>query len=136
MRRRLLASINFLALLLFAAAVFYGATRLFGRYLDVPAELHPDEPGKVSQLVEGDRNYYHPQLMLETALLVMQRERTPPEDRAAVLQAGRWGSAYLAAGAVVLLAVTGYFAAGWAGAVCVAVTTGLCPALLAHARYL
>jgi hypothetical protein len=126
-------------LLLFAAvsvAVVVGAYRLFDRNNQQPTFYHPDEPGKVGQLLRPERNFNHPQLMLETALLWMRWHETPANDPDAALAAGRSASAALAAGAVLMLAWAGFAAAGWTGFVLVAITGGLCPALLAHARYL
>ncbi|HEX8340137.1 MAG TPA: hypothetical protein VF624_04445 [Tepidisphaeraceae bacterium] len=130
------AALKVLLFLALSAAIGLAAFRLFDRNNAQPSFYHPDEPGKVAQLMSDGRNFRHPQLMLETAKLWIGWRGASLSDQTAVLAAGRSGSASLAAAAVVLMAWAGFAAAGWTGFILVAITGGLCPALLSHARYL
>jgi hypothetical protein len=82
---------------------------------DFPADFHPDEPGKVRQILEGEYNYHHPLLMLRAAELAVQWQDAGDDPKRIVL-AGRQVSALAASAAVLCLvlvagALGGNFAA-------------------------
>lgn len=119
---------------------------IYTRANDFSIDYHPDEGGKVNQVISGRRNYRHPQLMLEVATIVSTikgerpilgtREDPLPEDEARVVTTGRSVSAGFAAAAVVVLALTAYRAAGgWAMAI-TAACVGLCAPLIVNAHYM
>lgn len=86
-----------------AIVTFAGSLALFTRHHDFPYYYHPDEMGKVNQVLTHTRNYNHPLLLLS---LTQASETIAPGEKspqAAVIR-GRWVSACLAAAAVALLA--------------------------------
>lgn len=104
-----------LALVLFAVSL-----ALNTRHNDFPYTYHPDERGKVVQLIEKTRNFHHPLLLLtatDWAARLTFTERTPQN----LVVVGRWVSAAFAAGSVVALALTAWLLygglAGWAAGV-------------------
>ncbi|HEY0009901.1 MAG TPA: phospholipid carrier-dependent glycosyltransferase, partial [Tepidisphaeraceae bacterium] len=136
MRKALHSMLHFAGLLLASIGLFVGCATMYSQHISFPKEYHPDEPGKIDQLQSDKRNFFHPQLMLESTLLLAQWEQTPIDSADALILTGRRTSGYFSAGAVVLLMLAGFFAAGWPGAILVALAAGLCPPLLAHSRYL
>lgn len=114
------------ALIIFLA-VFAAGLAVFSRHNDFPFYYHPDEPGKVGQLIGNKRNFHHPMLMLTTADAA-RRIALPGEmkkDRQQVAHVGRWviaGFAALAAAALAALATNahGWLAGIGVGALCVA----------------
>jgi hypothetical protein len=104
--RRLLAW----ALLLFAACLALDA-----RHRDFPFFYHPDEPGKVEQVLKGDWNFHHPMLLLATARVVVDAADVPRTEQA-VVEAGRLVSATFMAIAVVALSLLAYAWRGWPAA--------------------
>lgn len=108
------------ALALFAACLF-----LHTRHHSFPYFYHPDEPGKVEQVMTGDWNFHHPMLLLATTRAVVQLAGVPLAEQP-VVEAGRWVSAAFTACAVVALSVLAFAWRGWAAAI----GTGL--ALLGH----
>jgi hypothetical protein len=97
------------SLLLFALCFYSGF-----RHHTFPYFYHPDEPGKVEQLIkEKDKyNYHHPMLLIGTAQLVTDVLRTPTKPQAMV-EVGRGVSAAFMAGAVVMFALLAYLWRGW-----------------------
>lgn len=78
----------------------------FGRNLDFNGYVHPDEPNKVRQILEGNYNFHHPLLMLDSVRLITAI--TGQRDYDDVMLAGRRTAASYAALAVALLVlVTG-----------------------------
>lgn len=84
------------------------------RHNDFPWYYHPDEPGKVEQVL-GTRplNFHHPMLLLNTAKAAVSVLGVAREPQA-VAEAGRCVSAMFTALAVVALALLGYVWRGWA----------------------
>ncbi|MGN6505906.1 MAG: hypothetical protein ACTHM6_10120 [Tepidisphaeraceae bacterium] len=115
--------------------LWFGVLKLNTIHNDFPLDYHPDEGSKAEQLVTNTRNYNHPQLMLEAALLVMPK-LTPPMDYDDVTKQARVVSAMFVASAVVLMALAGAVTAGPMGFVAVAICTGLCPSLIQAGHYL
>ncbi len=98
--------------------VFFAGTR----NNHFPYFYHTDEPSKVEQLLSGERNFYHPALMLNATTTVAKFFRVPAERQRMVIT-GRCVSAYFAALAVAGFALVarqlGGLRAGWlAGIFC------------------
>ncbi len=126
-----------------ALVVFAIAFTLYTRHNDYPARLHPDEPSKIAQLLEGQWNFFHPQLLLTTTRVADRLIRPAGQDpweyvdtgwgsipigpRAQrTVEVGRWVSAGFAAGAVAFLAWAVALAYGrGAGAAAAAVALGV-----------
>ena len=87
-----------------AAALFAGTLALNTRHNDFPFSYHPDEPGKVGQIIKGSRNFHHPLLLLSTTEYA-SRLGFVPRTPQPIVQTGRWVSAAFAAGSVVALAL-------------------------------
>lgn len=91
-----------------AVALFAFTLVLHTRHNDFPFTYHPDEGGKVTQVLVGSRNYHHPLLMLQTATYA-SRLAVLPKDPQVIVQTGRWVSAGFAAGSVVALALLAWW---------------------------
>lgn len=98
-----------------AIALFVGSLLLFTRDNGFSFSYHPDEDGKTFQIIQRERNYHHPLLLLNVTDLAVHLARVPLTSQAVVV-AGRWVSAAFAAGAVAMLAVVGFFRGGWIAA--------------------
>jgi hypothetical protein len=98
------------SLFLFAACLF-----LQGRHRDFPSYYHPDEPGKVEQVLTGEWNFHHPMLLLASARLVVEGAGIP-RDEQSVVEAGRLVSAVFMSVAVVALSLLAYAWSGWPAA--------------------
>jgi hypothetical protein len=122
----------------FALALVLASVSLwiFTRNNDFPQDYHPDEPGKVAQLVHPAqvRNFNHPLLMLEAANAGRIALGVHNDERA-VLIIGRWTSAALAAIAVLGLALAGYCFGGYQGFLLCGGMVALCPALAVYAHF-
>jgi hypothetical protein len=131
-RRRLLVVAPFALALLLASASLW----MFTRNNDFPLDYHPDEPGKVAQLMHPAqiRNFTHPLLRLEAANVVRIGLGVHNDERAIAI-AGRWTSAALAAILVFALAIAGYFCAGYQGLLMCGAMAALCPALDVYAHF-
>jgi MFS family permease len=116
---------------------FCACFNAYRAYHTFPAEWHPDEPGKAAQILSptGERNFNHPELLLEITQVLTDWLRTP-RDVQAVVEVGRQVSAAFAALAVVAFALCGYLAARIWGFVLTGTTTALCPFLIGHSRYM
>lgn len=115
-------------LLLFAGwcvLLFAATLGLHTRSNTFPYYYHPDEPGKVEQVM-GVRpwNFHHPMLLLAATkgAVVLTGEQDPQ----AVVESGRWVSAGFTSLAVVAFSLLGFLWRGWV----VGVLTGL--TLLLH----
>ena len=98
---------------------------LYTRHNDFDFYLHPDESGKVKQVLKNKRNFNHP-LMLITVSRWIHKLDGGKRDLARIAIAGRTASALFSTGAVVALALLGRrlgrasgfrgaeIAAGWA----------------------
>ncbi|MDQ3624890.1 MAG: glycosyltransferase family 39 protein [Verrucomicrobiota bacterium] len=101
-----------LTLALWALLLFAACYLLHTRHNHFPYFYHPDEPGKVEQLLSRDWNYNHPMLLLSTTRLTLDMAGVGSSEQA-VVEAGRRVSAAFAAGAVVLLALLAWQWRGW-----------------------
>ena len=120
---------------LFCALLFVLCLWLFTRNNTFPVGFHPDEGGKVQQVVYDERNYRHPQLMLE-ATQIWMRFAEIPDDTQSVVIAGRQVAAFFGALSVAMLSLTAYLCAGWWGLVMGSILVGLCPPLLTYSHYM
>lgn len=75
------------------AALFVISMALNTYRNEFPYFYHPDEPGKVRQVISGDRNFNHPMFMLEMADGVAGALQTPRESQP-IVELGRWLSAF------------------------------------------
>ena len=90
------------------ACVVFGCVFFLGtRHNDFPYFYHTDEPSKAEQLISGERNFYHPALMLNATAAVSHGLGIPVKKQAMVVM-GRTLSALFAA-----LAVTGFALVAW-----------------------
>ena len=108
---------------LMAAALFIGSFILFTRHHDFPYSYHPDEAGKVGQIIRGSRNYHHPLLLL-SATDIASRVGFVPRTPQAIVETGRGVAAAFAAGTVAALALLAWLSygalAGWGAGLAVA----------------
>jgi hypothetical protein len=103
---------NRIRLGLWSVALFIAAVVLHTRHNDFPWYYHPDEPGKVEQVL-GMRgwNFHHPMLLLSTTKWSAQMRGAMQEQ--AVVELGRTMSAIFTAGAIVALSLLAYRWKGW-----------------------
>ena len=111
-----------------AAALFLGSFVLFTRHHDFPCSYHPDEGGKVTQIILGSRNYHHPLLLLSATDLAARIGFVAREPQA-IVETGRGVSAAFAAGTAVALALLAWrrygALAGWGAGLAVALQAQL-----------
>lgn len=106
---------KWLLLALWCVALFVWCLALNTRHNDFPHYYHPDEPGKVEQLISGDWNLHHPMLLLDGARLTMAIAGTE-RDKQAIVEIGRTVSAIFISAAVVVLSLLGWRWRGWGAA--------------------
>lgn len=94
-----------------AIVLFVFTLVLHTRHNDFPFTYHPDEGGKVTQVLVGSRNYHHPLLMLQTATYASRLAFLPKQPQV-IVETGRWVSAAFAAGSVVALALLAWWTYG------------------------
>jgi hypothetical protein len=104
-----------LRLLLWAAALFAVCYWLNTRHNGFPWYYHPDEPGKVEQVVEGNWNLHHPLLLLGTTKVLSSSAGAGANEQA-IVEIGRNLSAAFIAGAIVALSLLAYAWRGWPAA--------------------
>ena len=117
-----------------SAAVLSGGFYLCRWNNDFPLGYQPDEPSKAEQLLEDQRNYRHPLLMLNVTDCVTRWEQTP-RDPESIVHVGRDCSALLAAGGGLLIAWAGMVVGGWTGFALLGLAGAMCPAVVANAHY-
>lgn len=127
--------LNALLVIAVTLGVFGFDLWLFTRNNQFPASWHPDEPGKVHQILSDSRNFRHPQLMLEATDLWRTWHPTGDGDQEVVV-AGREVSAFFCAAAAAALALTCYLAAGWWGMLFGVILLGLAPPLVTFSHYM
>jgi hypothetical protein len=87
----------------------------FGRNLDFNVYAHPDEPGKVRQILGGHYNFHHPLLMLDSVRAAAAVAGFDDYDN--IMFTGRRVAAgYAALGAALLVLVTGRLYGAWSAA--------------------
>jgi hypothetical protein len=102
-------------LLIWAVALFTVCYLLNTRHNDFPWFYHPDEPGKVEQVVEGNWNLHHPLLLLGTTK-VLAAATNAGTDEQTVVEIGRNLSAAFVSAAIVALSILAYAWRGWPAA--------------------
>jgi len=85
-------------LALWSLLLFVACTVLNTCHNRFPYFYHPDEPGKVRQVISGDWNLHHPMLLLQTTKLFVETTGVPRTEQP-VVEAGRMVSAIFCAGA-------------------------------------
>jgi len=98
-----------------ALAVLLFGLVWFGHRTGFNGHVHPDEPGKVRQILEGRYNFHHPLLMLDSVRAVTAVAGL--DDYDSIVLAGRRVAAFYAAlGAALLVLVTGRLYGPWPAA--------------------
>ncbi len=82
------------------------------RHNQFPYFYHPDEPGKVAQIITGEWNFHHPMLLLSTTKVATGLLGTPLKEQA-IVGVGRGVSAAFSAVSIAALALLAYFWRGW-----------------------
>ena len=85
------------------------------RHNTFPFHYHPDEPGKVEQIMDGEWNFHHPMLLLAATDALVDLRRVPKTEQA-IVEVGRGVSAAFTAIAVVALSLLAYLWRGWPAA--------------------
>jgi hypothetical protein len=106
---------NSLLLAVWSLALFGASVLIDTRHHDFPYFYHPDEPGKVGQIISGKWNLHHPMLLLQTTKLFVEMTGVPRAEQP-VVEAGRVVSAIFCSGAVVALSLLAYAWRGWGAA--------------------
>jgi len=106
-----------------AVVLFALTLALDTRHNDFPYSYHPDEGGKVTQVLVGSRNFHHPLLLLQATAYVSRLAFIPHQPQA-IVETGRWVSAAFAAGSVVAFALIAWWnyglLVGWGAGLAVA----------------
>lgn len=101
---------------LWALVLFAATLTLDLRHNRFPYFYHPDEPGKVDQVLNKRWNFHHPMLLLSATTLAVEVFHVPAAEQP-VVETGRTVSAIFTALAVVALSLTAYFWQGWTAAI-------------------
>ena len=118
-----------------ALALFVASLVLFTRDNRFSFDYHPDEDGKTHQIIERERNFHHPLLLLNATDLAVHLTGTPKTNQPVVI-AGRRVSAAFAAAAVAALALVAFYRAGWLAAWAVGLLVATHDKLYEAAHYL
>jgi hypothetical protein len=118
-----------------ALILFIASLALFTRDNRFSFDYHPDEDGKTHQVIERERNFHHPLLLLNATDLAVHLAGTPKTNQRVVI-AGRWVSAAFAAGAVAALAMVAFYRAGGLAAWAVGLLVATHDKLYEAAHYL
>jgi hypothetical protein len=121
-----------LALAFVIAAAAFALYSMDSRF---PGYYHVNEPDKGIQILEDERNFLHPLLMLtatDAAGLVLGA----PQSMQEAIEQGRVVSALAAAAGVAALSLVGWSAGGWLGALAVALFAGSSYVLYESAHYM
>ena len=101
---------------LWALALFALTLSLNLRHRDFAWYYHPDESGKVEQVLTGEWDFHHPMLLLTTTKLAVETLRVPREAQA-IVETGRAVSAVFTALAVVAFSMLAFMWRGWLAAI-------------------
>ena len=104
-----------LRLAIWSLALFAACMVMNTRHHQFPYFYHPDEPGKVEQLMEGEWNLHHPLLLLQSAKAFAAATGVAKAGQPLV-EAGRVVSAIFISAAVVALSLLAYAWRGWGAA--------------------
>jgi hypothetical protein len=102
-------------LLIWAVALFAICYVVNTRHNRFPWYYHPDEPGKVEQVMEGNWNLHHPLLLLGTTKVFVSATGASANEQA-IVEVGRNLSAAFMAGAIVALSLLAFAWRGWPAA--------------------
>lgn len=106
-------------------------------YSDFPLGWHPDEPTKVNQLQNPKvRNFFHPQLLLESTLLYMRLAGTDVTSDQMVAEAGRMVTASLTALGVMAFLLAARLRGGMACMLLAFPALVFCPFVVLLGRFL
>lgn len=105
---------------LITVAILAVAFAIYTRHNDFSFSYHPDEFTKVEQVHYGSRNFHHPLLLL-TATNWLKELARRELDCQAIVQLGRYCSAFFAATAVAAFSWLGFYRFGLRGAVIVGI---------------
>jgi len=97
-------------------ALFAFSFALNSRHQQFPYYYHPDEPGKVEQILTGEWNLHHPLLLLQATKLGVALAGTERAEQP-IVEAGRAVSALFIAGAIVALSLLAFCWRGWGAAI-------------------
>ncbi len=122
-------------LALWSIALFMGSLALHTRHQGFPYFYHPDEPGKVEQVISEDWNFHHPMLLLSATKVALEWNQKG-RDEQSVVEAGRWVSAAFIASAIVALSLLAFIWRDWAGALTAGAVLSLHHQLYELAHYM
>jgi hypothetical protein len=105
-----------LTLLAWCVGLFILCFTVNVRHNNFPYYYHPDEPGKVEQIIDERWNFHHPMLLLATTKVVASIHSVPLDEQPLV-QVGRTVSAAFMALAAVALSLLAYLWRGWLPAI-------------------
>jgi len=118
---------------------FFSGLFIFSRHNDFGFYFHPDERGKVQQVLEKTRNFHHPLLMLtvcqRTTAVVKDLKNTKLTFQE-VVEIGRWVAAVFMAGAVACLTALMLRLVSWQAAVALGVVLCFDPTLFFVAHFM
>jgi hypothetical protein len=103
-------------LLLWALGLFVLTLTLNLRHRTFAWYYHPDEPGKVEQVLTSQWDFHHPMLVLTTTKLAVETLHVSREPQA-IVQTGRAVSAVFTAFAIVALSLLAFMWRGWPAAI-------------------
>ena len=90
---------------------FLAGLAWFSRGIDFPPFYHPDEINKVVQIQKNERNFNHPQLMLNSAALLYWAGGSP-KSTLQTAKITRWVSVIFAAATVAMLSYVAWLLTG------------------------
>jgi hypothetical protein len=93
--------------------IFLVTFGLYWEHHDWPAVYHHDEPSKVAQLANNQRNLFHPLVLLETTEFVRRVTGTDRRGALRVVTLGRMVSSLCMAPAIGVLALAAYRQHSW-----------------------
>ena len=123
------------AVILWSFALFFLCYALNTRHNGFPFFYHPDEPGKVEQVMTGEWNFNHPMLLLSTTKLAVEALHVPADPQA-IVETGRGVSAVFTAVAVVAFSLLALLWRGWGAALTVGGALALHHQLYELAHYM
>ena len=104
------------ALVVWSLALFAATFALHSRHRDFAWYYHPDEGGKIDQVLTAKWNFNHPMLLLRASKLALDATGAP-RDPQSVVEIGRAVSAVFTAIAVVAFSLFAYRWRGWSAAI-------------------
>ncbi len=126
---------EYILLAVWSLALFASCYWLDTRHNRFPYYYHPDERGKVEQIITSDWNFHHPMLLLTTTKIYVELTHVQKKEQP-IVEAGRRVSAMLMGAAVVALSLLAFLWRGWAAAICAGFTLMLHHQLYELAHYM